>query len=230
MATSSPSTPSLSASRDDHFSTTRNSSNEVSETTSQPPRKSIVLKTGIVGDTNIGKTSLMVKYAEGAFDEEYVQTLGVNFMEKSIIIKNTEITFTIWDLGGQKEFVSMLPLVCDDAVAILFTFDLTRKETLNSIKEWYRQARGMNLSAVPLLVGTKYDEFVHLSDNYHEEVTRQARKYARAMKAPLIFCSTAHSINVQKIYKIVLAKTFDLECTIPEISETGGPIIEYKYC
>lgn len=38
----------------------------------------------------------------------------------------------------------MLPLVCNDAVAILFMFDLTRKSTLNSIKEWYRQARGFN--------------------------------------------------------------------------------------
>jgi GTP-binding protein of the ras superfamily involved in termination of M-phase len=50
----------------------------------------------------------------------------------------------IWDLGGQREFVSMLPLVCNDAVAILFMFDLTRKTTLNSVKEWYRQARGFN--------------------------------------------------------------------------------------
>ncbi len=50
----------------------------------------------------------------------------------------------IWDLGGQREFVSMLPLVSNDAVAILFMFDLTRKATLNSIKEWYRQARGFN--------------------------------------------------------------------------------------
>lgn len=94
-------------------------------------------------------------------------------MEKTISIRNTEITFSvrphhvfplsighpqtdrglllrlervgqIWDLGGQREFVSMLPLVSNDAVAILFMFDLTRKSTLNSIKEWYRQARGFN--------------------------------------------------------------------------------------
>ncbi|KAL1928876.1 hypothetical protein VTP01DRAFT_2662 [Rhizomucor pusillus] len=191
---------------------------------------SYIIKTGIVGDTNIGKTSLMVKYAEGDFNSEYIQTLGVNFMERSVVIRNTEITFSIWDLGGQKEFVSMLPLVCNDAVAILFTFDLTRKSTLNSIKEWYRQARGLNKSAIPILVGTKYDEFVNLSDADHEEITRQARKYARAMKAPLIFCSTAESINVQKIYKIVLAKAFDLKCTIPEISEIGAPIVEYSHC
>jgi len=65
-------------------------------------------------------------------------------MEKTISIRNTEITFSIWDLGGQREFVNMLPLVCNDAVAILFMFDLSRKSTLNSIKEWYRQARGFN--------------------------------------------------------------------------------------
>ena len=45
---------------------------------------------------------------------------------------------------GQREFVNMLPLVCNDAFAILFMFDLSRKSTLNSIKEWYRQARGFN--------------------------------------------------------------------------------------
>ena len=46
--------------------------------------------------------------------------------------------------SGQREFVNMLPLVCNDAVAILFMFDLSRKSTLNSVKEWYRQARGFN--------------------------------------------------------------------------------------
>ncbi|KAJ3095301.1 hypothetical protein HDU97_007050 [Phlyctochytrium planicorne] len=53
----------------------------------------------MVGDSQIGKTSLMVKYVEGSFDDDYIQTLGVNFMEKTISIRNTEITFSIWDLG-----------------------------------------------------------------------------------------------------------------------------------
>ena len=65
-------------------------------------------------------------------------------MEKTISVRRTAITFSIWDLGGQREFVNMLPLVCNDAVAILFMFDLSRKSTLNSVKEWYRQARGFN--------------------------------------------------------------------------------------
>ena len=169
----------------------------------------------MLGDSQIGKTSLMVKYVEGHFDEDYIQTLGswrssfhfvpcssnfsfhplhldvcflpishfplhglvcgldpdpliyccgclptlcpgVNFMEKTISVRRTSITFSLWDLGGQREFVNMLPLVCNDAVAILFMFDLSRKSTLNSVKEWYRQARGFNKVSVPLLSATMH--------------------------------------------------------------------------
>ncbi|EMC98390.1 hypothetical protein BAUCODRAFT_121261 [Baudoinia panamericana UAMH 10762] len=189
---------------------------------------SVVIKVGMVGDAQIGKTSLMVKYVEGSWDEDYIQTLGVNFMEKTISIRNTEITFSIWDLGGQREFVNMLPLVCNDAVAILFMFDLTRKSTLNSIKEWYRQGRGFNKTAIPFLVGTKYDHFVNFPREEQEEISTQARRFAKAMKASLIFSSTSHSINVQKIFKIVLAKAFDLRCTIPEIEHVGEPLLLYQ--
>ena len=139
----------------------------------QRNKNSVVIKVGMVGDAQIGKTSLMVKYVEGSWDEDYIQTLGVNFMEKTISIRNTEITFSIWDLGGQREFVNMLPLVCNDAVAILFMFDLTRKSTLNSIKEWYRQGRGFNKTAIPFLVGTKYDHFVNFPKEDQEEISNQ---------------------------------------------------------
>lgn len=157
-------------------------------------QSSVVIKVGMVGDAQIGKTSLMVKYVEGSWDEDYIQTLGmknrprlnyrcsntqgVNFMEKTISIRNTEITFSIWDLGGQREFVNMLPLVCNDAVAILFMFDLTRKSTLNSIKEWYRQGRGFNKTAIPFLVGTKYDHFVNFPKEDQEEISTQVILFA----------------------------------------------------
>ncbi|KKF93843.1 Septum-promoting GTP-binding protein 1 [Ceratocystis platani] len=211
-------------------SASSSSSAAVSAAAEQARRDHVVIKVGMVGDAQIGKTSLMVKYVEGSWDEDYIQTLGVNFMEKTISIRNTEITFSIWDLGGQREFVNMLPLVCNDAVAILFMFDLTRKSTLNSIKEWYRQGRGFNKTAIPILVGTKYDHFVNFPREEQEEISNQARRFAKAMRAALIFSSTSHSINVQKIFKIVLSKAFDLKCTIPEIENVGEPLLLYQNC
>ena len=116
-------------------------------------------------------------------------------MEKTITVRRTSITFSLWDLGGQREFVNMLPLVCNDAVAILFMFDLSRKSTLNSVKEWYRQARGFNKvrvhpvrqlfnvshlsnrpqTAIPFLIGTKFDTFSTFPRDEQEEITKQVR-------------------------------------------------------
>ena len=59
-------------------------------------------------------------------------------------------------------------------------------------------------------------------------MTLQARRFAKAMKAPLLFCSASHAINIHKIFKVVLAKVFDLKCTVPQITEVGDPIIEYE--
>mmetsp|Transcript_38795 Transcript_38795/g.107806 ORF Transcript_38795/g.107806 Transcript_38795/m.107806 type:complete len:213 (+) Transcript_38795:196-834(+) len=187
----------------------------------------LLVKVGMVGDAQVGKTSLMVRYVEGKFDEDYIETLGVNFMEKTIKLPRTEVTFSIWDLGGAREFVSMLPLACNDAVAVLFVFDLTRKTTLTSIKEWYRQVRGLNKTAFPFLVGTKFDRFVKLEAEEQESISKQARKFAKAMKAPLIYTSASVGINVQKIFKLVFSKVFDVKCSIPIKSAPGEPIIEY---
>jgi len=185
------------------------------------------VKVGMVGDTQIGKTSLMVKYVEGNFNEDYIQTLGVNFMEKTISLRKTDITFSIWDLGGQQEYLHMLPLVCNDAIALLFMFDLSRKNTLSSVKNWYKQARLLNKTATPFLIGTKFDFFATMTMEQKAEITKQARKFAKAMKAPLIFCSASHSINVQKIFKLVLSKVFELKCNIKKLTNIGDPIIEF---
>lgn len=99
-------------------------------------------------------------------------------------------------------------------------------------------------TAIPFLIGTKFDQFATFPRDEQEEITKQvlhnpsnpgnqlilhlqAKRFARAMHASLIFCSTSASINVQKIFKIVLAKAFDLKCVIPEIEGVGEPILIY---
>lgn len=70
-------------------------------------KEEVVVKVGMVGDVQTGKTSLMVKFVEDVVQEDYIQTLGVNFMEKMVSIRNAHITFSIWDLGGQREFINV---------------------------------------------------------------------------------------------------------------------------
>ena len=134
---------------------------------------------------------------------------------------------SLFEWLGQREFVNMLPLVCNEAAAILFMFDLSRKATLASVKEWYRQARGFNKAAVPFMIGTKFDAFQELSEEEQDDITKQARKYAKLMKAPLLYCSAKDAVNIPKIFKVVLAKCFDLNCNLPTVSAPGQPIFEY---
>ena len=186
----------------------------------------VVVKVALVGDGGVGKTSLMVKYVDNKFDEDTTPSIGVNFMEKCIsLLRNTDIRVSIWDLGGQREFSYMLPIVCNDAAAVFLCFDLSRKSTLLSIKEWYRQARGLNRTAHVFLVGTKYDIFVTYPVEEQIETDKLARKYAKAMNASLVFTSASHSINIQKTFKIVLAKVFELKTTIGQLSQVGEPLL-----
>lgn len=67
--------------------------------------------------------------------------------------ESADVTLSLWDLAGESSFLSMLPITVVDAVAVLFCFDLTQRSSLTSIREWYRQVRGLNKSALPFLVG-----------------------------------------------------------------------------
>ncbi len=83
-------------------------------------------------------------------------------------------------------------------------------------------------TAHAFLVGTKYDIFTTMPPEEQEEIDKLARKYAKAMKAPLIFTSASHSINVQKMFKIVLSKVFELKSTMEAIEGLGEPLLIFQ--
>jgi len=188
----------------------------------------IIVKVGVIGETRTGKRSLLVKYVEDRFEKEYIETLGVNFMEKTVRLKSIAVTLSVWDLGGPDEYKQLMPLVCNDAKVLLFVFDLTRKRTLSMIREWFRNAKKKNKRAIPFLVGLKFDLFKEKDMNFKQEITQQAQKFAKVMRAPLIFCSSSHSINIKNLFKIIIGKVFHLRPKVKEITRLGEPILLYK--
>lgn len=187
----------------------------------------VVLKIAMMGDSGTGKTSFMVKYVSSERNEKYVQTVGISSKDKVIRIKGAKIAFSIWDFGGHQQFTDIVPIACQDATAILIMFDLTRRSTLNSVMDWYQQARQYNPSAILVLVGTKFDHFIHLPRDIQSTIVKQARVFAHAMEAILFFSSVTHNINVNKIFKVITAKLFDLPCNIARNLTVGEPIIDF---
>jgi GTP-binding protein of the ras superfamily involved in termination of M-phase len=191
---------------------------------SSPRKRPVHLKIGLLGDRGVGKTSLMVSYVSEDMSTEAV------FMEKKITIKGNEVNLSIWDVPAAELSPDhqMIPVVCADAMALFFMFDLTNMSSLLSVKEWYRTARSFNKATVPFLVGNKYDLFASLPEEEKEKVITKARKFAKAMKAAaLVFISVETKLNVQKLFVVALAKLFNLRCTVGLLQRVCDPIIEY---
>lgn len=184
-------------------------------------------KVALLGDAQTGKTSMMIKFVEERrVDDDYVQTLGVNFMEKTVPVRDTDVVFSVWEPGSQHDFKQTLPLVCSDADAFLFMFDLGRRSTLSSVRRWYRDATANNVAATPVLVGTKYDFFCNLPADERRETTRQARAYAKAMGAPLVFCSARHGVNVKTLFRVVCASVFGAPSGVAQnVDVEVGPVL-----
>ncbi|CAN6452223.1 unnamed protein product [Victoria cruziana] len=187
----------------------------------------VVLKVTVLGDCQIGKTTFVVKYVGEGEERSCLQTTGLNQMDKVLLVQGAKIAFNLWDVGGENQFVDHVGLACKDAAAILIMFDLTNRCTLNSVVGWYRQARRWNRAAIPVLIGTKFDDFVGLPLDVQWTIVSQARTYAHAMKATLFFSSATHNINVNKIFKFITAKLFNLPWTIERNLTIGEPIIDF---
>ncbi|WOL15140.1 hypothetical protein Cni_G23921 [Canna indica] len=185
------------------------------------------LKISLLGDCHIGKTSFMTKYVGNVEEHTGVEMAGLNLMDKIMAVRGARIAFSMWDVAGDDQFLDHVPIACKDAVAVLIMFDLTSRSTLNNVLSWYQRARKWNKMAIPILVGTKFDDFVQLPLDMQWTIVNQARAYARAMKATLFFSSATHNINVNKIFKFIAAKLFGLPWTVERNLTIGEPTIDF---
>lgn len=185
------------------------------------------LKISLLGDCHIGKTSFMNKYVGDVEEESGLQMTGLNLMDKVLLVRGAKIAFSIWDVAGDEQFLDHVPIACKDAAAIFIMFDLTNRCSLNNVIRWYQRARKRNKTAIPILIGTKFDDFVQLTLEMQWTIANQARAYARVMNATLFFSSATHNINVNKIFKFITAKLFNSPWTVERNLTIGEPIIDF---
>ncbi|XP_019459038.1 PREDICTED: septum-promoting GTP-binding protein 1-like isoform X2 [Lupinus angustifolius] len=183
------------------------------------------LKISLLGDCHIGKTTFV--YVGDEQEKKSLEMEGLNLMDKTLFVEGARISFSIWDVAGDKNSLDQIPMACKDSVAVLIMFDLTSRSTLNNVVGWYSEARKWNQTAIPILIGTKFDDFVRLPPDLQWTIVTQARAYARAMNATLFFSSATHNINVNKIFKFIMAKLFNLPWTVERNLRVGEPIIDF---
>ena len=100
-----------------------------------------LLKVIIVGDSNVGKSSLMEGYVNGRIDSEYIPTIGIDFKTKKISVGAETCKLQIWDTAGQERFRSIISAYYKGAHVVLIVFDVTNRESFNNIPRWIRSVR-----------------------------------------------------------------------------------------
>ncbi|XP_038977594.1 septum-promoting GTP-binding protein 1-like [Phoenix dactylifera] len=106
-------------------------------------------------------------------------------------------------------------------------FDLTTRRTLNNAIGWYQRARKWNKTAIPILIGTKFDDFVQLPLEMQWTVCESGQSMRKSDECNSLFSSAAHNINVNKIFKFIIAKLFNLPWTVERNLTLGEPIIDF---
>ena len=156
----------------------------------------LIIKITLLGEANVGKTSLVYRFIENKFRESYKSTLGVNLLKKDMDISDYGgVSAQIWDLGGQESFKSLRKLYLEGANGALVIFDLTKKETFEKLNEWvqsFREARG---DEPMVLIGNKSDlkNQIEISEN-------EAKEYASINSMDLIITSAKTGENVENAF------------------------------
>ena len=123
----------------------------------------IKFKILIIGDTNVGKTSLLIRSQTGSFNPETKNTIGIDFAQKTYVEQGKRYDLSIWDTAGQERFKSVTKAYYRDAHAAFLVFDLAVPSTLDHIRTWHKSLID-NLSEcnndvepILILIGNKND-------------------------------------------------------------------------
>ena len=156
----------------------------------------INLKILLIGDTSVGKTSILSKYIDDKFDEVHISTIGVEFKVKSLTIKGKKVKLRIWDTSGQERYRSITQNFYRNANGILYIFDLTRKESFENIKDWLIESYNCDSKVKKLLVGNKVD----LDKN--KQMDKQIiENYAEKKEMKYYEVSAKMGTNINKIFR-----------------------------
>ncbi|OMJ77971.1 hypothetical protein SteCoe_22330 [Stentor coeruleus] len=112
-----------------------------------------------LGDIYVGKTSIINQFMYETFDNNYQATIGIDFLSKTIHIGDRPMRLQLWDTAGQERFRSLIPNYIRDSSAAIIIFDVTNKQTFDSIDKWIEDVRNERGNSVVIaIVGNKVDK------------------------------------------------------------------------
>ncbi|MFX0049624.1 MAG: Rab family GTPase [Candidatus Hermodarchaeota archaeon] len=174
-------------------------------------------KVCIVGDSEVGKTTLVNQYLKRRFVADAQRTIGSNFFVKYVKIPEAKhmLTLQIWDLAGQPRYKWVRYAFYKGARGIVYVFDLTRRKTLDSLLDWREEVESKIGIVSNIFIGNKLDlineetSFINMDEINHFKELLSASKY--------IETSAKHGTNVKDVFDELAIEMYNNSETPSEI-------------
>lgn len=161
----------------------------------------ILYKFVLVGDSGVGKSSVLLRFTDDSFCESYINTIGVDFRSRTLHIDDQRVVLQIWDTAGQERFRTITSTYYRGAQGIILMYDVTNYQSWLNIPDWLHEveketAKSQYQNQIKLLlIGNKSD----LSDRRKVSFD-DALHYARTVNVEYIECSAKSSENIEAAF------------------------------
>ena len=164
--------------------------------TKDPSSYNFLFKIIIIGDTHVGKSNILLRFADDVFQESFQPTIGVDFKIKSLVFEDIPIKLQLWDTAGQERFRNITNSYYKGAHGIILVYDITNHMSFQNLDIWLEEVEKHGASNLTkILIGNKCD----LQDMRQVD-KQEAMNKAEDSGMPLLETSAKDGINVEKVF------------------------------
>lgn len=156
----------------------------------------------LIGDSGVGKSCLLLRFADDTYTDSYISTIGVDFKIRTVDLDGKTIKLQIWDTAGQERFRTITSSYYRGAHGIIIVYDITDKESYENVRQWlFEIDRFASETVCKLLVGNKSD----LTNKRAVEYST-AKAFADEINIPCLETSAKNSNNVEQAFLTMAAQ------------------------
>mmetsp|Transcript_17147 Transcript_17147/g.21125 ORF Transcript_17147/g.21125 Transcript_17147/m.21125 type:complete len:206 (+) Transcript_17147:391-1008(+) len=154
-----------------------------------------LFKLVLIGDSGVGKSCLLLRFADDSFTESYISTIGVDFRFRTVKVGEKYVKLQIWDTAGQERFRTITSAYYRGADGIIMTYDVTNQDSFDHVQDWLQEVnKYANEGTCKLLIGNK-------SDREDKVVsTEVGTEFAKKLDMPFLETSAKTASNVEAAF------------------------------
>ncbi|KAL3623756.1 Ras-related protein RABA4d [Castilleja foliolosa] len=163
-----------------------------------------VFKVVLIGDSAVGKSQLLARFARNEFSLESKATIGVEFQTKTLVIDNKTVKAQIWDTAGQERYRAVTSAYYRGAVGAMLVYDISKRQSFDHMARWLEELRGhADKNIIIMLIGNKCD-----LGTLRAVPTEDAQEFAERENLYFMETSALQATNVESAFMMILTEIY----------------------